>query len=305
MDIAIMIEGQNGLNWDHWKNISAAVEDLGFWGLFRSDHFTNRNPPDKDSLELWASLTWLADNTKRIHFGSMVSPVSFRHPAITARTASAVDDLSNGRLILGLGAGWQEREHKNYGFDLLGVNERFKRFEEGVELVKMLFDSNEHFDFAGKYFQAKDVLLLPRPNRVGGPPILIGGNGTRRTLPLAAKLADEWNSLLINKQTFQELNTLMDVLLENEGRKKTSIKRSMMTGVRFGKTREEVERKIIGSDQSIEYLRGRGFLIGTGDEIKEQIMELENAGLQRIMLQWLDLEDIEGLTLLAESILKN
>ena len=305
MDIAIMIEGQNGLNWDHWKNISAAVEDLGFWGLFRSDHFTNRNPPDKDSLELWASLTWLADNTKRIHFGSMVSPVSFRHPAITARTASAVDDLSNGRLILGLGAGWQEREHKNYGFDLLGVNERFKRFEEGVELVKMLFYSNEHFDFVGKYFQAKDVLLLPRPNRVGGPPILIGGNGTRRTLPLAAKLADEWNSLLINKQTFQELNTLMDVLLENEGRKKTSIKRSMMTGVRFGKTREEVERKIIGSDQSIEYLRGRGFLIGTGDEIKEQIMELENAGLQRIMLQWLDLEDIEGLTLLAESILKN
>jgi F420-dependent oxidoreductase-like protein len=303
MDIAIMIEGQNGLNWGKWKRIAAAVEDLGFWGLFRSDHFTNRNPPDKDSLELWASLTWLAGNTNRICFGSMVSPISFRHPAITARTASAVDDLSGGRLILGLGAGWQEREHRNYGFNLLSQNERFNRFEEGVELIKMLFDSNEHFEYTGKYFQAKDVLMLPRPGRVGGPPILIGGNGTKRTLPLAAKFADEWNSLLINKETFQELNAFMNKLLENEGRQKDSVIRSMMTGVRFGKTREEVEKKIAKSDQSLEYLRGRGFLIGTGAEIKEQIIELENSGLQRIMLQWLDLEDIEGLTQLAESIL--
>ena len=303
MDIAIMIEGQNGLNWDHWKNIAASVEDLGYWGLFRSDHFTNRNPPDMDSLELWTSLTWLADNTKRIHFGSMVSPVSFRHPALTARTASAVDDLSGGRLILGLGAGWQEREHQLFGFDLLSLNERFNRFEEGVELIKLFFNSDEPFDYSGKYFQANGAKMLPRPQRLGGPPILIGGNGSKRTLPLAAKYADEWNALLVNKNTFLNLNARMSDLLEMENRSKDSLTRSMMTGVRFGKTQAELEKKISESGQSIDFLRGRGFLIGTGSEIKDQISELEKAGLQRIMLQWLDLEDLEGLALMAESIL--
>ena len=96
MDIAIMVEGQNGLNWQRWKKLAAAVEDLGFYGLYRSDHFTNNSSPDKDSLELWVSLTWLASNTRRIQFGPLVTPFSFRHPAITARMASAVDDLSGG-----------------------------------------------------------------------------------------------------------------------------------------------------------------------------------------------------------------
>ena len=109
LEVAIMIEGQNGLNWDRWRRIAGAVEQLGFVGLYRSDHFTNSRPPDTDSLELWVSLTWLAANSKRLEFGPLVSPVSFRHPAMTARMASAVDDLSGGRLNLGLGAGWQAR----------------------------------------------------------------------------------------------------------------------------------------------------------------------------------------------------
>ena len=101
LEIAVMLEGQNGLNWARWQNVARLVEDAGFVGLYRSDHFTNMNPPDKDSLELWVSLTWLASNTKRIEFGPLVTPVSFRHPALTARMAAAVDDLSNGRLTLG------------------------------------------------------------------------------------------------------------------------------------------------------------------------------------------------------------
>ncbi|MCB0081201.1 MAG: LLM class flavin-dependent oxidoreductase, partial [Caldilineaceae bacterium] len=134
MDIAIMLEGQHGLNWPRWQRIVRAVEDLGFAGLYRSDHFTNPSPPDLDSLELWISLAWLASHTSRIEFGSMVSPVSFRHPVWTARMAKDVDNLSGGRLILGVGAGWQEREHANFGFDLLEVPERFARFEEGLEV---------------------------------------------------------------------------------------------------------------------------------------------------------------------------
>ena len=110
MDIAIMLEGQNGLTWPRWQKIAEAVEDLGFAGLYRSDHFTNANPPDMESLELWTSLTWLASHTKRIEFGQLVSPVSVRNPVLTARMASAVDDLSGGRMTLGMGAGWQVRE---------------------------------------------------------------------------------------------------------------------------------------------------------------------------------------------------
>ena len=121
LEVAIMIEGQNGLNWPRWQRIAQAVEDLGFAGLYRSDHYTNANPPDLDSLELWVSLTWLASHTTRIEFGPLVTPVSFRHPTMTARMASAVDDLSGGRLTLGLGAGWQEREHSHFGWDLLDV----------------------------------------------------------------------------------------------------------------------------------------------------------------------------------------
>src|SRR3990170_6098006 len=116
MDVSIMVEGQNGLTWPRWRRIAHAVEALGFAGLFRSDHFTNAAPPDRDSLELWTSLTWLAANTSRVRFGPLVTPSSFRHPVMTARMATAVDALSGGRLILGLGAGWQERGHTNYGF---------------------------------------------------------------------------------------------------------------------------------------------------------------------------------------------
>src|SRR5256885_12878310 len=109
--VSLMIEGQNGLTWHHWKNLVAEVEDLGFAGMFRSDHFTNANPPDLDSLETIVSLTYLADHTRRIHFGPMVSPFSFRNPMLLARQAAALDDLSNGRMILGVGAGWRSEEH--------------------------------------------------------------------------------------------------------------------------------------------------------------------------------------------------
>src|SRR5512143_864255 len=161
MDVAIMIEGQNGLNWPRWQAIVQVVEELGFAGLYRSDHFTNARPPDIDSLELWTSLTWLAANTERIEFGPLVTPFSFRHPSLTARMAAAVDDLSGGRLTLGLGAGWQEREHKLFGFDLLDMQGRFARFEEGMECVSRLLQSNEPVRFEGKYFRLDEAQVLP------------------------------------------------------------------------------------------------------------------------------------------------
>ena len=303
MDIAIMVEGQNGLNWHRWKNLAAAVEDLGFFGLFRSDHFTNMAPPDKDSLELWVSLTWLASHTHRIQFGPLVTPFSFRHPVITARMASAVDDLSGGRLILGLGAGWQRREHEIFGFDLMEPNARFDRMEECLRLIKLLFESEDPFNFEGNSFNANEAIMLPRPQRLGGPEILIGGIGKRRTLPLVAKFAGEWNALFLDPQKYRELNLEMNNILKAFGRIPESLTRSMMTGLRFGRTKHELDAKLANSEHSVKDLRKRGIIVGVGGEIKAQLIELENAGLQRVMLQWLDLDDLDGLTNLAKIVL--
>jgi F420-dependent oxidoreductase-like protein len=302
MDIAIMIEGQNGLTWPRWQKIAAAVEDLGFAGLYRSDHFTNAQPPDQDSLELWTSLTWLASHTKRVEFGPLVSPVSFRHPALTARMAAAVDDLSGGRLMLGLGAGWQEREHHLFGFDLLPMKERFDRFEDGLEVITRLLKSGEPTTFEGKYFQLRDATLLPRPVRPGGPRILIGGNGEKRTMSIVARYADEWNAVFLPPAEFARLNAHLDEVLRSHGRAPESVKRSMMTGLRFGRTRKELDEKLSARKQTAEELRKRGIIVGVGEEVKEQLAELEKASLQRVMLQWLDLDDLEGLSALAEAV---
>lgn len=306
LEIAIMIEGQNGLTWERWKRLANAVEALGFIGLYRSDHYTNANPPDKESLELWVSLTWLASHTERIEFGPLVSPVSFRHPTMTARMAASVDDLSGGRFTLGLGAGWQEREHTNFGRVLLDLPNRFIRFEEGLEVITQLLNSGDPVDFNGEYYQLNQAILLPRPERPNGPPVLIGGNGSKRTLPLVARYADEWNALFITPDKFAELNKKLNRHLETENRQPKSVRRSLMTGCVFGSNDAQVKGKVKsrGSGKfSIAELKERGLVVGTPDDILEQLTSFAKAGVERIMLQWLDLDDIDGLEAMAMSIL--
>ena len=306
VEIAIMIEGQNGLNWPRWQRMATAVEALGFAGLYRSDHYTNANPPDQDSLELWVSLTWLASHTRRIEFGPLVTPVSFRHPTLTARMAAALDDLSGGRLTLGLGAGWQEREHTNYGWDLLGPKERFSRFEEGLEVISNLLHSDQPVNFSGRYYRLQDAILLPRPARPGGPPILIGGNGERRTLALAARYAREWNAVFIPPAELARLNARLDELLAQHGRQPGEVRRSLMTGCVFGRDDGEVQRKVEArtrGQRSADELRQRGLVVGTAGQIVEQCARLAEAGAQRLMLQWLDLDDVDGLEALAKEVL--
>ncbi|MGW8144763.1 MAG: TIGR03560 family F420-dependent LLM class oxidoreductase [Anaerolineales bacterium] len=306
IDIAVFLEGQNGLTWPRWQRIAAASEDLGYAGLYRSDHFTNANPPDKESLELWVSLAWLASHTERIEFGPVVSPISFRHPAFTARMAAAVDDLSGGRLSLGLGAGWQEREHNNYGFELLSKSERFDRFEEGVEVINSLLSSDDPIDFSGQYFQIEEGILLPRPQRPGGPPIMIGGNGRKRTLPIAARYAREWNALMATPDRFVELNRYMDILLREQSRDIKEVRRSMMVGCIFGRNKNQLEERVAArtkGERTADDLRARGVVVGTSNQMVDQISQLEEAGVQRLMLQWLDLDDIDGLEAIATNVL--
>lgn len=308
MEIAIMVEGQNGLNWELWKNIVTLAEDSGFNGIFRSDHFTNASPPDLDSLELWVSLTWLASHTHKIEFGPLVTPLSFRNPVMTARMASAVDDLSGGRLTLGLGAGWQEREHNNFGFDLLEISDRFDRFDEGLNIITSLLKSDKPFDYSGKFYSISDAVLLPRTERKDGPPILIGGNGPLRTLPLAARFADEWNAVYLNPEKFAELNTRLNEEALSVNRLPMDIKRSMMTGFEYAKTENTLRKKVARRTKnklSPEELHTHGLIVGTSSMAIDQLSRLAENGVQRVMLQWLDLENLEDLEHFAASVLPN
>jgi F420-dependent oxidoreductase-like protein len=301
LEIAIMLEGQNGLDWQRFQRIAHAVEDLGFVGLYRSDHYTNAAPPDLDSLECWVSLAWLATNTRRIEFGQLVSPVSFRQPTMLARMARDVDDLSGGRLTLGLGAGWQEREHTNYGWDLLELKERFVRLGEGVQIVKHLLHDSAPFSFTGKYFRTNDAVMLPRPQR--RIPILIGGTGEKKTMPLVAKYADEWNATFQTPANYRRLNTLLDQLLITNNRLPSSVRRSLMTGLVFGKNDADVQRQLTARNRTLEQMRERGVVVGTASACVEHLGQLAQAGVQRVMFQWFNFDDLDGLEAFAHAVL--
>lgn len=301
IEVALMIEGQDGLNWPRWKRLAEAADTLGLAGLYRSDHFTNPEGPYKDALELWVSFAYLASETKRIDFGPMVSPVSFRNPVVFAWSAAAVDDLSGGRFHMGLGAGWQEREHRNFGFDLLDLDQRFIRFEEGVQVVKLLLQSDEPVAFDGAYFHLEDAMLHPRPTRKGGPPIVIGGNGEKRTMPLAAKYADEWNAVFVTPERFRELNAHLDGLLEKQGRPAHAMRRTLMHRITTGATDADVKRKV--GDIDVAAMKERGAMIGTPNEIAECLAAFEAAGVQRVMGQMQDMDDLDGVELLATRVL--
>src|SRR5918998_1801353 len=262
IEVAIMVEGQYGIDWQRWKRLGRAVEDLGYAGLYRSDHFTEPQGPHMDALELWTSLTWLATNTARISFGPVVSPVSFRDPRIVAWQAAAVHGLAPGRLRLGLGAGWMEREHEEWGFDLLGLDARFQRFTEALEIVTRLLRTEGPVSFSGEFYEIDGAELAPNPVRQGMLPIVIGGNGQRRTLPLAARFADEWNGVYLSPDGFRERTRLLDDLLREEGRQPGEVRRTLMTRVIFGRDDDQLVERLAG--ESADDLRAKGRIVGIG-----------------------------------------
>ena len=313
--VSIMIEGQDGLTWPRWKRIVDTVDGAGFAGLFRSDHFTNAQPPDKDSLEMVVSLAYLADHTRRIHFGPLVAPLSFRHPTVLARQAAALDDLSGGRMILGVGAGWQEREHTLFGHDLGDLPTRMARLEEGLAVITRLLRSDEPVSYTGRFYQLRGATLLPRPQRPGGPPILVGGNGRQRTLPLAARYADIWNATFLTPDAFRERSARLDELLRQAGRQPGDVRRTMMLSLFFGRDRAELDRRLRWRHEvpelagrpleaAVEAIHNRrNAIVGTPDLVVEQIRAYQAVGVQELMLQWFDMDDVDGLRAFAELVL--
>ncbi len=299
--VSIMIEGQDGLSWPRWQRLARAAEDLGFAGLHRSDHFLNSQGKAKDALDAWICFAWLASHTERISFGPLVSPTTFRDPVMLAWQASGIDALAGGRLRLGLGAGWNETEHAAFGYKLPALDERFGRLEEGIQVIKALTRSLTPVTFDGTYFQLSDAMMSPRSPRSDGPPIVIGGNGPKRTLPLVAKYADEWNAVYLTIEQFRERSARLDDLLGAEGRPAEAVRRTFMTRGLVGRDEEHLLRQV--DAESLANLRNRDAVVGTPGEMVERLGRLESAGVQGVMLQWLDQDDIAGLELIASEVL--
>lgn len=314
MDVSLHVEGQNGLTWSRWKRFVSIVEQCGFDGMFRSDHFTGPTPPDKDSLEMIVSLAYLADHTQHVHFGPLVAPVTIRHPVMLARQAAAIDDLSGGRMILGVGAGWEKREHTLFGYERGSLASRISRLEEALEVITRLLRCQEPVTHDGHFYQLNAARLLPRPSRPGGPPILVGANNPA-ILPLVARYAHIWNALALSPQAFQESCQDLDALLYKYGRNPQEVKRTLMTSLNIGRTMDELDRCLQWRFTIPEYAEmplgsfietlhtTRNALIGTPDMIIEQMKRYAEAGVEEIMLQWWNMDDVESIHVFSEDVL--
>ena len=306
MKLGVMIEGQEGIGWQEWRDIVRWTEELGFESLWRSDHFFSLGgPKERDSLETMVSLTYAAEHSSRIRFGPLVCSMTFRHPAVLARMAAAIDQLSNGRFILGIGAGWNLPEHEAFGINLPDVRQRLDGLEEGARVIRALFDQ-EPASFDGKRYQLREAHLNPKPAQ-SHLPILIGGNGEKRTLRIVAQLADEWNCIALAPEVYHEKVVALEAHCEKEKRDPATIQRSMMCSYITNTNETELQR-LIKEREERQRARGRliergGMLIGTPRQIVEQICALEDEGVDRIMMQHLTPPSREALQMVAEEIM--
>ncbi len=313
--VGIMIEGQEGLTWERWRRIAETVEALGFESLWRSDHlFSLYDIPTRPGLDTWTSLASLATMTRRIRFGPLVCPITFHHPSLLARQAAAVDVLSGGRLELGVGAGWHDREHQAFGIPYPPVGERIRRLDEGVRVIRALWgDGPAHF--AGRYYRVDGAVGWPKPVQRPGIPLVIGGKGPR-LLEVVAKHADEWNCGGSRPPADVRARTeTLHAACDRVGRDPRAIRRSWMGAFLIGETGAVMERRARKIQEYVparaatptgalpEVLRREGWLVGSPAEIVGQMHALTDEGIERFMLQFYDQEDMEALHLLAENVL--
>jgi alkanesulfonate monooxygenase SsuD/methylene tetrahydromethanopterin reductase-like flavin-dependent oxidoreductase (luciferase family) len=295
--IGIMLEGQEGLNWDRWRRICHDTDRLGFASLRRSDHLVSLMAgPERDCIECWTSLALAAEWTKRIEFGPMVTPMTFRIPSVLAKMAASVDALSAGRLLLGVGAGWNENEHQMFDIPFFTEKERFERLESGIETMRAIWKSTN-----------------PKPVR-NPIPLLMGGKGAKRTLPLVAREAAEWNLSRLDPDMFRERREVLEQCCRDIGRDPSTIRRSVMTGYILGRNRSELLeraaqiREVVTSlaplsPQEVLENRKQAWLVGTPEEIAERLRELSRLGIDLFMLQHFLLDDSAALELLASEVL--
>jgi alkanesulfonate monooxygenase SsuD/methylene tetrahydromethanopterin reductase-like flavin-dependent oxidoreductase (luciferase family) len=277
MRINLMLEGQEGITWEQWLALAQAAEDANLEGLFRSDHYRGIGTENENgSLDAWTTLAGLAARTSRIRLGTMVSPVTFRPASVLAKSVTTVDHISNGRVELGIGAGWFEAEHITYGFDFKTTRERLDELDRQLtEIVR-------------QWTTADDI--WPKPVHQPRPPIIVGGRARPRTVRAAVAHADEYNTVFPSVEEARERKRVLDDAAREAGRE--PLRYSIMIGCLVGRTRDEV-------DMRLERHPNPPPITGTVDEVVAQLRAYEAVGVERAMLQHLDHEDVEMVTVLG------
>ncbi|HEU4948373.1 MAG TPA: LLM class F420-dependent oxidoreductase [Kribbella sp.] len=306
MLLRIFTEPQQGASYDDLLAVARRTEDCGFDAFFRSDHYLAMG--DTDGLpgptDAWITLAGLARETSRIRLGTLVSSATFRNPGVLAITVAQVDQMSGGRVELGLGAGWYEAEHAAYGLDFPDTVGRFDLMSEQLELIRGLWDTplGETYDFSGKHYTLKDSPALPKPVQRPHPPIIIGGSGKKRTPALAAEYAAEYNAAFNNPETAAVLFDRVRTACTAAGRDPHSLALSTAQTVCVGKNETEVKRRAAAIGQDLAELVTGG-LAGTPAQVVDKLGRFAEAGADRAYLQIMDLSDLDHLDLIATDVL--
>ena len=313
MRLCLMVEGQEGVTWDEWLALADVCERSGLEGLFRSDHYLSVvGRRERSSLDAIATLAALAVRTERIRLGTLVSPVTFRHPSVLAKSAATIDHVSGGRLELGLGAGWNEGEHAAYGFDFPPLGTRMELLEEQLEIVHRLW-TEDSVTFAGRHYRLDDCPALPRPLQQPRPPLILGGSAKPRSVALAVRLADEYNTLVASIDDCRERKSVLVEACESAGRDPTTLPLTLMATCVVGEDRAQVLERVRGvlavfgsGDEDAEAVladRRERWVAGTPDEVVERLRALAEAGVERVYLQHLVHGDTEMVELIGKAVL--
>jgi len=294
-----MIEGQEGVTWDEWLALAQACEQSGVEAMFRSDHYSGFHGGDGGSLDAWATISALARVTETLRLGTLVSPGTFRHPSVLARMAVTADHVSRGRILLGMGAGWHDAEHEQFGFEFHTAAWRVERFGEQLELVHRQLNEDEPFDFHGKHYTLTGCNALPKP--VQRPlPILVGGAAKPGTGRPAARFASEYNTTFATPEEARERRARLDEFCAEAGRDPSTLPLSMMTFCVVGRDRAEVDERL--HELGRPPWKPEASLIGTVDEVAERLREYEAAGITRVMCQHLLHRDLDMVEILGREL---
>jgi F420-dependent oxidoreductase-like protein len=302
MKLRIFTEPQQGASYDDLLRVAQAAERLGFDAFFRSDHYLRMGDgdPAPGPTDAWITLAGLARETSRIRLGTLVSAATFRLPGPLAISVAQVDQMSGGRVELGLGTGWFEEEHTAYGIPFPSLGERFERFEEQLEIVTGLWAAAKPFSFEGAHYRLVDSPGLPKPAQRPRPPVIIGGGGAKRTPRLVARFADEYNvPFHLPEDTaaaFDRVRQACDAV----GRETVLLSAAQV--VCAGRDEAEIARRAANIGRKVDELRVNG-LAGTPQEIVDKIGRFAEMGAERLYLQVLDLHDLEHLELIAAEVL--
>jgi F420-dependent oxidoreductase-like protein len=308
MRVCLMIEGQEDVTWDQWLGLAGACEEHGLEGLFRSDHYESvMGRRERGSLDAWSTLAALAARTSRIRLGTLVSPATFRHPSVLAKSVVTVDHVSGGRVELGLGAGWHEGEHRSYGFEFPPIPIRMARLAEQLEIVTRSW-TEEAFSFAGEHYRVEDLRALPKPVQRPRPTLLVGGAAGPKSVALAARYADEYNTLGVPLDELAGRRERLLAAWRDAGRDPATARFSLMTTCVVGRDRAEVEERVRqvlaaigvegGADDVVD--QRPDWLLGTTDQLVERLRALEAVGVDRVMLQHLAHDDLDMVAVLGE-----